>query len=84
MSALVERLITARDELKSLMGYASADDYTTLGMAREVMARASNDLAGLESRVKELEGWWYAVPEKHRFEIMADAAWKKHEAAGPK
>lgn len=55
MSALVERIIAARDELKSLMGRASADDYTTLGMAREVMAAAANHIVGLEQSVKIAE-----------------------------
>jgi hypothetical protein len=84
MSALVERIISARDGLKAMMGYASADDYASLGIAREVMAQAANGLAERDSRVKELETWWYAVPEDQRFGIMSDAAWKRHEAAGPK
>lgn len=80
MSALVERIIFARDSLNGL----NISDYGIIRQARHTLADAANALTEREARIKALEGWWYEVPEEQRFTIMADAAWKRHEAAGPK
>lgn len=82
MSVLVERLITARDRLRTVEVYAGGE-FCPVREARTVMADAANFHAEAERRIKELEGWWYAVPEEQRFGIMSDAAWKRHEAAAP-
>lgn len=84
MSALVERLIAARDVAKRQMSkaeYGGFDFYAARELV-DILASAANVISGYEPRVTQLERWWYAVPEEQRFAIMSDDAWKRHEAAG--
>ena len=56
----------------------NAEDSRSL---RFCLERAADLLRQDLDRIACLERWWYSVPEEQRIQIMADVAWKRHEAA---
>ena len=54
MSALVERIIAARDGVKRVHGLVDREDQTTLKMAIDAMADAANTLSELHTLLDRL------------------------------